>query len=96
MIKYHITNNELSVKGHALYSKYGTDIVCSSVSTLLITNINLIELLGFIDDIKFRISEGMFYLKIIRSNNILEKIFLNIANTLNELKLLYPKNIMED
>lgn len=96
MIKYHITKNELSVKGHALYSKYGTDIVCSSVSTLLITNINLIELLGFKDNIKFRIDEGMFYLKIIKTNDTLDKIFLNIANTLEQLSLQYPKNIMED
>lgn len=96
MIKYHINNLELSIKGHALYAKYGNDIVCSSVSTLVITNINLIELLGYIDNIKFRVEEGNFYLKILKTNEVLEKIFLNIINTLKELKDQYPKNIMED
>ena len=34
MIEVHITQNSLTVKGHAGYAKIGSDIYCSAVSAL--------------------------------------------------------------
>ena len=48
MIKVNVTNNnglveKISIKGHAMYDDYGKDIVCASVSTMVITTVNAIS-----------------------------------------------------
>lgn len=49
MIKITIYRNsernykEIKVSGHAGYSEYGTDIICSSISVLIINTINAVE-----------------------------------------------------
>ena len=42
MIKVEIKNNKIEIKGHAYYDDYGKDIVCASVSSIVITTINAI------------------------------------------------------
>ena len=42
MIKVEIENNKIEIKGHANYDDYGKDIVCASVSSIVITTINAI------------------------------------------------------
>ena len=42
MIKVNIKNNEITVSGHANYDDYGKDIVCASVSSLVISTVNAI------------------------------------------------------
>lgn len=43
MIKVTITNNQISVIGHAEYAPHGQDIVCAAVSALLQTFIMSVE-----------------------------------------------------
>ena len=43
MIKVTITNNQISVIGHAEYAPHGQDIVCATVSALLQTFIMSVE-----------------------------------------------------
>ena len=40
MIKVNIAKNKIIIAGHAGYSEKGKDIVCASVSTLVISSIN--------------------------------------------------------
>ena len=41
MIKVNIKNNIIIITGHAGYDDFGKDIVCASVSSIVITSINL-------------------------------------------------------
>ena len=66
MIKVNIKNNIIEVKGHADYDKSGKDIVCASVSTLIISTINLCELFGKLDKIFYELSEGYFKLEVFK------------------------------
>ncbi len=45
MIEILITDNSISIKGHADYDEYGKDIICASVSTILqVAQLGLIQL----------------------------------------------------
>ena len=40
MIKVYREQNKIIIKGHADYDDYGKDIVCASVSSIVITTVN--------------------------------------------------------
>ena len=40
MIKVNIKQNTIIITGHAGYDQYGKDIVCASVSSIVITSVN--------------------------------------------------------
>ena len=42
MIKIKIKNNIIKISGHANYSEFGNDIVCASVSSIILTTVNSI------------------------------------------------------
>ncbi len=45
MIEILITDNSISIEGHADYDEYGKDIICASVSTILqVAQLGLIQL----------------------------------------------------
>lgn len=92
MVTIQLSNNKISIKGHANYLEFGKDIVCASISSIVITTINGI----------LRINNGS--IKIIEDNNKLEIIKLkddtnvnllieNMISLLQELESKYPKNI---
>ena len=87
-------NHEIEVKGHSNYDKYGSDIVCSSISTACIMSANLIDKLGLsYNIISLTCEDGYFRLVIKNDNDILNKIFDNLVETLSSLEKQYPKNI---
>ncbi len=43
MIEIRYTKNYMSIKGHARYAAYGSDIVCAAVSTLIATFVNVYD-----------------------------------------------------
>lgn len=49
------TYKGFSISGHAMFGKYGKDIVCSAVSVLAINTVNSIDCLT---DNKFEVEEG--------------------------------------
>ncbi|MCL2521843.1 MAG: ribosomal-processing cysteine protease Prp [Erysipelotrichales bacterium] len=93
MITIQASRQNITVKGHADYSKYGTDIVCAGVSTLLISHYNL--MLRFMPESNFTCTalEGDFRLIIKKLTLEIEKIMDNLLASLEELALDYPKNI---
>lgn len=96
MIKVRITKNEfieeIIITGHANYSEFGKDIVCSSVSSIVITSVNGIDKL---DSSYLTVEEltDKLVIKINKSNDTCYKLILNMVELLEELERQYPKNV---
>lgn len=83
----------IKILGHAMYDEYGKDIVCSSVSSIVITTVNGIyeidkEYLS-VEEIK----DGMI-ITILKTNSICDKLIKNMLTLLSELSDSYPENII--
>ena len=98
MIKVEIKNSDnhlkyLTVKGHANYEEHGKDIVCASVSSMIILAINTIIA---IDEKMITHQEKGDYINIEItnfSNDAINKVMNVLISMLKELESDYPKNI---
>ena len=95
MIKISIKENneyieEISITGHAMYDDFGKDIVCSSVSSIVITTVNAIER---IDSESISYTEVPFSLKVTKENETTNILLENMISLLKELGSQYPENI---
>ena len=109
MIKISIKNNnnvieEVSITGHAMYDDFGKDIVCSSVSSIVITrdgmNLRCAEKVIEKADIspdKINISLLSLSTKILLNityyKELTNLLLENMISLLEELGLQYPENI---
>lgn len=95
MIKISIYGNkaidELSIKGHAGYEVEGKDIVCASVSSMLITTINAIIRIDS-NSIDYEEKDGVC-VKVVKHTEIIDILLDNLIALLQELKKQYPKYI---
>ena len=93
MIKINIKGNidEITVKGHANYDEYGKDIVCASVSSIVITSINAIIRIDK-DSIDYNELNGV-YIKVLKHTDVIDKLVINLVELLNDLEKQYPKYI---
>lgn len=97
MIKVEIIRNnnnikKISILGHAMYDEYGKDIVCASVSTLVISTVN--NILSINDKtIKVEQSDSKIIIECILKDNIIDILINNMISNLNTLASNYPKNI---
>lgn len=84
--------DEVTISGHALYDNYGKDIVCSAISSIVITTINAILT---IDDkaINYEHKSDRLVIKVLKKSDIVDKLILNMLNMLKSLEGDYPKNI---
>ncbi|WBL31375.1 ribosomal-processing cysteine protease Prp [Candidatus Phytoplasma sacchari] len=101
MIKYFFLKNnnlieKINIKGHSLYSTEGNDIVCSSISTAIIMTINLVEILGLQKNVKYILSKGNFYLKVLIFDKMINNLLKNLEYTLKDLNKIYFKNLKEE
>ena len=81
---------EVTIKGHALYDTLGKDIVCSAVSSIVITTVNGIL---SIDKDSIKVDEKGFKITILKENIIVDKLINNMISLLKELSIDYPNNI---
>ena len=81
---------EIKITGHALYDDYGKDIVCASVSSIVITTVNAILR---IDKDAIECDGKDFTIKILKENKIVNILIENMISLLKELEHDYPKNI---
>lgn len=92
MIKVEIENNKIEIKGHANYDDYGKDIVCASVSSIVITTINAIIEFNpesiYYEDLNNRI-----LIKKLKDDDITNKLINNMIELLEELEKSYKDNI---
>ena len=91
MILVERKKDSILITGHALFDDYGKDIVCSAVSSIVITTINGILSID---------SKAIIYdenngikIQIVKTDNITLKLIDNMILLLKELSLKYPKNI---
>lgn len=98
MIKISITReNEvitnIKINGHAGYDDYGKDIVCASVSSMVITTIN--GLLRLDDNsLKYEEKDGYINIDVLKHNETIDILILNLVSLLEELQNQYKDNIM--
>ena len=92
MIKVEIENNKIEIKGHANYDDYGKDIVCASVSSIVITTINAIIEFDpesiYYEDLNNRI-----LIDKLKDDDITNKLINNMIELLEELEKSYKDNI---
>lgn len=97
MIKVEIIRNnnnikKISILGHAMYDEYGKDIVCASVSTLVISTVNNILSINS-NTINVEQSDSKIIIEYILKDNIIDILINNMISNLNTLANNYPKNI---
>ena len=91
MIKVSIKEKQIIIKGHANYDELGKDIVCASVSSMVITTVNAILRIDN-DAIKYSDNNGVT-IDIIKDDEITNKLINNLIDLLEELEKQYPKYI---
>ena len=96
MIKVKLTKNNnyykgIIITGHANYDDFGKDIVCASVSSTIITSVNICL---SIDDksLSYNDDNGLD-IKILKKDEVTTKIINVMVSNLYELEKTYPKNI---
>ena len=95
MIKIKVTKkdskiSEIIIKGHSNYDDYGKDIVCASVSSITTTTVNAILK---IDKDAIFYDEKVFIIKVLKSDDIVNKLLINMLELLKELENDYPRNV---
>ena len=92
MIKVELKDNLITIKGHAGYDDKGKDIVCASVSSIVITTINgIIEINP--DAIDYSDLDNEIIIRKLKEDDIVNKLLNNMINMLEELKEQYEKYI---
>ena len=96
MIKVKLTKNgdclnKITISGHANYNEFGKDIVCASVSSTVITTINILLSLDK-DSISYDNTKGLI-IDILKDDDTTKKIINVLVSNLLELERAYPKNI---
>lgn len=92
MIKVEIENNKIEIKGHANYDDYGKDIVCASVSSIVITTINAIIEFDP-ESIYYENLNNRILIEKLKDDDITNKLINNMIELLEELEKSYKDNI---
>ena len=92
MIKVNISDKKIVITGHALYDEYGNDIVCASVSSIVITSINA-ALRIETNSLKYKEEKDKLTIEILSTNKNVLLVIENMIAMLSELALTYKKNI---
>ena len=82
----------ISIKGHAMYDEVGKDIVCASVSSLVISTINnILSIDNTIIDVEQ--NDNNILVKVLKEDKICNLLLTNMIKYLEEIATKYPKNI---
>lgn len=92
MIKVKVSKDIISITGHANYAEYGKDIVCASVSSVVMTSI---EGISIINESALDVNQAKdnLIIKINLHDDIIDKLITNMYNCLKKIEKQYPKNI---
>ena len=95
MIKIKVTKkdskiSEIIIKGHSNYDDYGKDIICASVSSITTTTVNAVLK---IDKKAIYYDENVFIIKVLKDDDIVNKLLINMLELLKELENDYPRNV---
>ena len=92
MIKVIKKNEVIEISGHANYDEFGKDIVCASVSSVIMTTVNSImnidnSSISYIDDGNKIIIEKL------NDNEVIDKLLNTMILILKDLQEQYKENI---
>ena len=92
MIKVELKENLITIKGHAGYDDKGKDIVCASVSSIVITTINgIIEINP--DAIDYSDLDNEMIIRKLKEDEIVNKLLNNMVLLLENLEKDYKDYI---
>ena len=94
MIKVNIygKNDKIELIGHAMFDKYGKDIVCAGVSSVVTTTINAI--LTFDKNyIYYLTDKDRLVIEVNIHNEIVDNLINNMIDMLHDIEEDYPNNI---
>lgn len=83
--------NSIEIKGHAGYGKYGRDIVCAAVSSIVTTTIN--GLLRLDDKCLTYKDDNDLFVVILKHDHTIDVLLENMIELLKELERNYKKYI---
>lgn len=92
MIKVYVSNKRIVIEGHANYDDYGKDIVCASVSSIVITSIN-ISLRLVSNSLFYKEEKDKLIIEVQTDDKNVLLVIENMIAMLEELALTYKKNI---
>ena len=92
MIKVICQKNQIKISGHAMYDDYGKDIVCASVSSIVITSVNVALRLNA-SSLSYKEQDGLLVINILSHDKVTTTIILNMIELLKELEKKYKNNI---
>ncbi len=92
MIKVKVNKTSIVITGHANYDEYGKDIVCASVSAIVITSVNAALMIKN-NSLNHKEEKNKVTIEILSDNQNVLLIIENMLNMLRELALTYKKNI---
>ncbi len=92
MIKVLKEKEKIVISGHSDYEIIGKDIVCSAVSSIMITTVNAINMFDSMA-ISYKRYSDTSEIIILKNDDITLKLIDNMMELLKELSEKYPKNI---
>jgi len=92
MIKVELKDNLITIKGHAGYDDKGKDIVCASVSSIVITTINAIVEINP-EAIDYSDLDNEIIIRKIKEDDIVNKLLNNMILLLESLEKDYKEYI---
>ena len=92
MIKVKVSEKNISILGHANYDDYGKDIVCASVSSIVLCSIEAISNFD-INAVDIKQTKDKLEIIINKTDDITSKLINNMLKCLKEIEKQYPKNI---
>ena len=95
MIKINVKNDQIIISGHSGYSVSGSDIICSSVSSIAITTINAILRVDN-ESITYKKEDGYLEINIVKHTGVTDLLIENMIDLLSELENNYKKYIKID
>ena len=92
MITVIITENGLTIDGHAVYAEIGKDIVCASISSMVTLAIN--SIVRFNENaIEYTVKDGYINIDIKMHNEYIDTLLISLIDLLQDLAKSYPKNV---
>ena len=92
MIRVKKNSNTISISGHANYSEFGKDIVCSSVSSIVATVVNCIMNIDN-DSIVYEDDGNVITIFKKKDNNVVDIILDTMIELMKDLEKQYKENI---
>ena len=92
IVKENKQYKKISILGHAMYADRGKDIVCSSVSSIVITTVNGILTLNK-GSLSYMVGKKGMTIDIKNTDETAQLLIHNMVNLLKDLEKQYPENV---